>query len=169
MRAKHKFAVSLRRGILRGVSVPSLHVKDYQRTTLSPRHRPVVATLAEAYFADGKPLPSERLLAFTDEVDRAISNASKTLRFGLRLMLDALRFAPFFMLGKLRLFEDLPLDERVRVLVRMERSRLLAWTIIFVAWKTLMAMIFFEDEEMLRDMGYPGPERTRYKLAMARE
>jgi len=45
----------------------------------------------------------------------------------------------------------------------------MTFTIIFVAWKTLMAIIFFEDEEALRDMGYPGPERTRYKLAMAKE
>jgi hypothetical protein len=123
-----------------------------------------VATLAEAYFAEGQPLPAERLAAFTEEVDRAISNASKTLRFGLRLMLDALRFAPLFMIGKPALFEDLPLDQRVRVLVRMERSRVAAWTIIFVAWKTLMALIYFEDEATLRDMGYPGPERTRYRL-----
>jgi hypothetical protein len=127
-----------------------------------------VATLAEAYFAEGEPLPAARLTAFTGEVDRAISNASKTLRFGLRLMLDALRFAPLFMIGKPRMFEDLPLEQRVQVLVRMEHSRVAAWTIIFVAWKTLMAMIYFEDEAMLRDMGYPGPERTRYKLGMAK-
>ncbi len=151
------------------MTAPRLSVKDYQRTTLSPRHRPVVATLAEAYFAEGEPLDPARLSAFTEEVDDAISNASKTLRFGLKVMLDALRFAPIFMLGKPKLFEDLPLGERVRVLVRMERSRVMAWTIIFVAWKTLMAMIFFEDEELLRDMGYPGAERHRYLLGKARE
>jgi hypothetical protein len=127
-----------------------------------------VATLAEAYFAEGEPLPAARLGAFTEEVDRAISNASKTLRFGLRLMLDALRFAPLFMIGKPSLFENLPLPQRVEVLARMERSRVAAWTIIFIAWKTLMAMIYFEDEAMLRDMGYPGPERTRYKLGVAK-
>jgi len=148
---------------------PALHVKDYQRTTLRPRHRPVVATLAEAYFAEGVPMSPGRLSAFTDEVDRAISNASKTLRFGLRLMLDALRFAPIFLIGRATLFEDLPLDERVRVLVRMERSSVMIWTMIFVAWKTLMAIIFFEDDGLLRDMGYPGPERTRYKLGLAKE
>jgi hypothetical protein len=143
-------------------------VKDFQRTTLRPRHRPIIAKLAEAYFTDGDPLSPGRLSAFTDEVDAAISNASKTLRFGLRLMLDAVRFAPIFMIGRFRWFEDLPLDERVRVLVRMEHSSVMTFTIIFVAWKTLMAMIFFEDDEALRDMGYPGPERARYKLALAK-
>jgi hypothetical protein len=104
---------------------------------------------------------------FTLEVDQAISNASKTLRFGLRLMLDALRLAaPFFMIGKLRVFEELELRDRVGVLVRMEHSRFAPWTIIFVAWKTLMTLIFFEREDILRDLGYPGPERTRYKLAV---
>jgi hypothetical protein len=146
------------------VSAPALHVKDFQRTTLRPRHRVLVAKLAEAYFSEGARLDPEALAAFTVEVDHAISFASKTLRFGLRLMLDALRFAPLFMLGKLTLFEDLELPDRVKVLLRMERSSFAPWTIVFIAWKTLMTLLFFEDPAVLRDIGYPGPERHRYLL-----
>ena len=146
-----------------------LHVRDFQRTTLRPRDRPLVAKLAEAYFSEGPPIDPRVLEAHTEEVDRAISNASKTLRFGLKLMLDALHFAPLFMLGKLRLFEDLSLEDRVRVLVRMEHSWFAPWTIVFVAWRTLMTLVYFEDEAILSDIGYPGPERTRYRLAQAPE
>jgi hypothetical protein len=123
-----------------------------------------VASLAEAYFAEEAPFDPAFLNAFTDEVDRGISNASKTLRFGLRLMLDAIRFAPLFMMGKLRSFEHLSLRDRATVLARMEHSRFAPWTIIYVAWKTLMTLLFFESEEVLSDLGYPGPRRTRYTL-----
>jgi hypothetical protein len=153
----------------RRVATPRLGTKDFQRTTLRPRHRPVVAALAEAYFSEGEPMSEERLAAFTAEVDAAISNASKTLRFGLRLMLDALRFVPLFTIGRARLFEDLPLGDRARVLAGMERSSFIVFSTIFVAWKTLMAILFFEDDALLRDLGYPGPARTRYRLGVAKE
>jgi hypothetical protein len=123
--------------------------------------------MAEAFFSEGGPLDPRLLEAHTEEVDRAISNASKTLRFGLRLMLDALRFAPLFMMGRLHVFEDLSIEDRARVLARMEHSRFAPWTIVFVAWKTLMTLVYFEDDAILRDIGYPGPERTRYRLAQA--
>jgi hypothetical protein len=149
------------------VTSPVLHVKDYARTTLRPRHRAVVAAMAEAYFSEGSPLDPRLLTEFTEEVDRAISTASKTLRFGLKLMLDAVRFAPLFMIGSLRPFGELALGERTKVLVRMERSRFAPWTIIFIAWKTLMTMIYFERLEVLSDIGYPGPERSRYRQGSA--
>ena len=86
---------------------PIVHVRDFQRATLKPRHRAVVAALGEAYFSEGDPFSSERREAMADDVDGAVSNASKTLRFGLTLMLDALRFAPVFLLRKLTAFEDM--------------------------------------------------------------
>ena len=71
-----------------------LVTKDFRRTTLRPRHRPIVRALAEALFSpDGEATP-ERLDAFVDEVDDFISPASKTLRFGLVMMLGILRWSP---------------------------------------------------------------------------
>jgi hypothetical protein len=145
----------------------ALHVRDYQRTTLKPRHRDVVYKLAEALFAEGEPMSPAVLLNHTEEVDRAISTASKTMRFGLKLMLDVLRFLPLLLVHKWQLFEDLSLLDRTRVLHKMEHSTFAPFAIIFVAYKTLMTLVFFEQEEVLRDLGYPGPERTRYRLAQA--
>jgi hypothetical protein len=141
---------------------PQLRVKDYARKTLRPRHKAVVARLAEGYFAYRGPMDPALLVSFTEEVDRAISNASKTLRFGLLVMLDALRWLPLFLLGKPAAFEDLGLEDRQRMLERMERSNFVALTLIFVAYKTLMTMMFFEQPNELIAIGYPGPERHRY-------
>ena len=138
-----------------------LVTKDFRRTTLRPRHRPVVRALAEALFSpDGEATP-ERLDAFVDEVDAFISPASKTLRFGLVMMLGVLRWSPL-LFGRFRLFEDLTVEERVQHLERLDQSRVKQLPLIVVAYKTVMTMLFYEDERELLGLGYPGPERKRY-------
>jgi hypothetical protein len=149
------------------MSAPHLHQRDFVRKTLKPRHVSLLPKLAEAYLATDGPMDPVKLEAFTEEVDRAISTASKTLRFGLVLMLDVITWAPLFIIGKPAVFEDLSLDDRVRFLVRLERSRLVQLTLIFVAWKTLLMLVYFEEPEELRALGYPGPERTRYRSLLA--
>ncbi len=144
---------------------PILHVHDYARTTLKPRHLPVVAALSEALFTADEPIERARLDAFANEVNRAMSTASKTLRFGLRLMLDVLRLLPLVVIGRLSFFEDLPLADRVRMLERIERSRVSALVLVLVAYKTLLTMLYYEDPRELVAIGYPGPERERYKRA----
>jgi hypothetical protein len=138
-----------------------LVTKDFQRTTLRPRHRPIVRALAEALFSpDGEATP-ERLDAFVDEVDHFISPASKTLRFGLVVMLNVLRWSPL-LFGKFRPFDDMSVDERVAHLERLDRSKVKQLPLIVVAYKTVMTMLFYEDEKELAALGYPGPERKRY-------
>lgn len=139
-----------------------LHLKDFVRTTLKPRHRGLMPKLAEAFFAHEGPMDPERLATFSAEVDRAISTASKTLRFGLVAMLDVIRWSPLFVIGRLSTFEGLSLDDRARLLTRLERSRFVPLALVFVAWKTLLTMLFFEDEEGHKALRYPGPERTRH-------
>ena len=140
--------------------------RDYARTTLKPRHRAVVRAFAEALFFHRPPAPPERFDAFVDEVDRFISPASKTLRFGLLLMLDAIRVLPIFFVRRLRTFEALDLETRVRMLERLDRSRFAIFSLLFVAYKTVLSMLFFEHPDELRAIGYPGPERERYKRAL---
>jgi hypothetical protein len=138
-----------------------LVTKDFRRTTLKPRHRPLVRALAEALFSPNGEATPERLDAFVDEVDAFLSPASKTLRFGLLMMLQVLRWSPLFF-GRFRLFDDLPVDERVRHLERLDHSKVKQLPLIVVAYKTVLTMLFYEDEEELRGLGYPGPERKRY-------
>jgi hypothetical protein len=138
-----------------------LVTKDFKRSTLRPRHRPLVRALAEAMFSpDGEATP-ERLDSFVDEVDAFISPASKTLRFGLVMMLGILRWSPL-LFGRLRLFDDLTVEERVHHLERLDKSSVRQLPLIVVAYKTVMTMLFYEDDKELAGLGYPGPERRRY-------
>ena len=138
-----------------------LVTKDFRRTTLRPRHRPIVRALAEAMFAPGGEATPERLDAFVDEVDAFISPASKTLRFGLVMMLGVLRWSPL-LFGKLQLFDAMTVEERIHHLERLDQSKVKQLPLIVVAYKTVMTMLFYEDEQELRGLGYPGFERKRH-------
>jgi hypothetical protein len=142
-----------------------LVTKDFRRTTLRPRHRRIVRALAEAFFSPDGEATHERLDAFVDEVDHFISPASKTLRFGLLMMLLVLRWSPL-LFGSLRLFDAMTVEQRVRHLERLDRSKLKQLPLIVVAYKTVMTMLYYEDEQELRRLGYPGHARLRH-LKMA--
>ena len=147
-------------------SPTALRSRDFRRTTLGARHRSVMRALTEAFFTDDQPLAPERMDAYVDDVDDHMSRASKTLRFGLLLMIEALRLLPPLIVRRFRVFDDLDLEDRVTMLQRMDRSRCPIFPLIIVAFKTLMTMGWFEDEAMLRSMGYPGEARERYKRSL---
>jgi hypothetical protein len=130
-----------------------------------------VRALAEAFFSEDGEAGPDRLDAFVGEVDRYISPASKTLRFGMLLILDVLRWLPLFIIARPSAFEQLPVADRVRMLQKMERSRLALLPMFVVAYKTVLTLLFYEDEDELRGVGYPGAERHRYKrmLRVTRE
>ncbi|MBX3185416.1 MAG: hypothetical protein KF819_00310 [Labilithrix sp.] len=141
--------------------MPKLVTKDYTRTTLRPRHRSIVRALGEALFSPSGEATTEKLEAFVDDVDAFISPASKTARFGLVLMLGVLQWSPL-LYGRFRPFEALDVDERIAHLERLDRSKVRQLPLIVVAYKTVMTMIFYEDDAELAGLGYPGPERKRY-------
>ena len=145
---------------------PTTRTRDFARTTFKPRHRAVVRAIAEAIFANEGPVPPEKLEEFVDEMDRFVSPASKTLRFGLVRLLEILTYVPLFMIGRPALFENLSIDDRLRVFKKCENSKFPLFLLIFIAYKTIMAMVWFEDENELRSIGYPGPERERHKRAL---
>jgi hypothetical protein len=145
------------------MNAPVLGTKDFARTTLRPRHRPVVRALAEAMYSPGGEVPDDRLDAFVDDVDGFISPASKTLRFALKLMLDVLRVLPILIVGRFKTFEELDRETRVRMLDKMDRHRFAPFTLIFVAYKTLMTIVFYEHPDELKRLGYRGEERRRWK------
>jgi hypothetical protein len=137
--------------------------RDFARTTLGPRHRRIARSLLEVFVAPDDDVPDERLDAVVCDLDRYVSPASKTLRFGLLVMLELIHFAPLFLLGRLTTFEELDFDARTRVIKRMERSRVTPITLVVVAYKTVMTMLYYEDDAELRKMGYSS-ERARYKM-----
>jgi hypothetical protein len=140
-----------------------LGTKDFARTTLRPRHRPVVRALAEAMYSPTGEVPDARLDAFVDEVDGFISPASKTLRFALKLMLDVMRLIPIFVVGTLATFDGLDRPTRIKMLEKMDGHRINLFSMILAAYKTLMTIVFYEHPDELRRIGYPGEERRRYK------
>lgn len=135
--------------------------RDFRRTTLSASSAPMVRALAEAMFSQDGEVTRERLDAFVDEVDAFISPASKTLRAGLLVMLGLLRWSPL-LFGRLRPFDALDVDARVAHLERLDRSRVPKLPLLFVAYKTILTMLFYEDPRELARIGYPGAARRRY-------
>ena len=141
--------------------MPVLATKDYKRTTLKERHRPVIRALAEAFFSPDGEVPEEKLDTFIDDVDGYISPASKTLRFGLVMLLAAIQWSPL-LYGRLRVFSEMKLEDRIHHLERLEASRFAQVSLMVVAYKTLLTMLYYEDDDELTALGYPGNERKRY-------
>ena len=135
--------------------------------TLSPRHRTTVRAIAGALFEhEGGPTPAQ-LDAVVATYEAHVGAVSMQLRPVLLVALDFVRWLPVLLFVAARPFEDLDVDERVRLLERMERSRFTPLVLAFVAYKTLLTMIFFEMPEELRAMNYPGLERKRWLRAAA--
>jgi hypothetical protein len=142
--------------------------RDFARTTLRPRHRPLVRALAEAMFAHEEGPSPARLDELVAEVDAFVSFASRTLRFGLVVMLELVRVAPVLLFYRCATFTRLTRDERARVLERMERSRLVGLTLVFAAFKAILCLLFFEQPEELAATGYSPVRRRHARLgAMA--
>ncbi|MGH7284668.1 MAG: hypothetical protein ACRELY_24350 [Polyangiaceae bacterium] len=148
------------------MNAPVLRTRDFSRTTLKPRHRVVVRAMAEALFTNEEPLTAKRLDDFVIEIDKMISPASKTLRWGLMRLLELLSLIPVFVIGKLAFFENMSLADRLEMLQKLERSQFPPFLLSFVAYKTLMSIVYFEEEEELTKLGYPGPARERYKRSL---
>lgn len=142
-----------------------LATKDFSRTTLRPRHRPVARAIAEALMSPDGEASAARLDAFVDDLDAFISPASKTLRFGFLAMLTIMRWSPL-LYGRFRTFEELTVDERIAHMHKLEASKVAQLPLIVVAYKTVMSMLYYEDEAELRALGYPGPERHRWKKGL---
>lgn len=119
--------------------------------------------IAEAMFSQDGEVESERLDAHLDEVDAYVSAASRPIRSGLRIALFVVSIAPMLLLFRMRRIDKLSVDERVSVLSRLERSRITNLSLMFIGWRTVMTLVFYENAEELRRIGYSGDERKVYK------
>lgn len=138
-----------------------------ERTTLTRRDRIVLGAIAEAMFSQDGEVDGSRLDAHVDAVDAFISHASKPIRFGLRLALLVVRIAPVLLFFRMRMLESLSVDERVSVLMRLERSRFAELSLAFVGWRAVMTMVFYEHPAELASLGYASDERKVYKRRLA--
>ena len=85
-----------------------------------------------------------QLDALVADCDDFVSRASKTLRFGLLVILEVVRWLPFVVVHRLATFENLSPADRVTMLERMERADP-PLPLLLVAYKTILAMLFFEN------------------------
>jgi hypothetical protein len=118
--------------------------------------------LAEAMFSEDGDVAPAKLDAFVDDLDAYISPASRGLRFGLRAMLFFFHWSPIVLFLAGSFFENLDVHERVKVLEKIDRSKVVLASLSLVAYRTLLTMIFYEYREELLLLGYPGEERTTY-------
>jgi len=138
-----------------------------ERKTLTARDRIVLRAIAEAMFSQDGEVECERLDAHIDDVDSFISSASKPLRVGLRIALFVVRIAPLLLFFRMRVIEQLTIDERVLVLSRLERSRLANLSLAFIGWRTVMTLVFYEHPVELQSLGYASDERKVHKRRLA--
>jgi hypothetical protein len=136
--------------------------RDFRRTTFGASDRVVLVALAEAMFSEDGDVAREKLESFVWKVDALVSTASRESRAGLRFMLWFIRWSPILLFFSLSTFEGLTVDRRVAVLDRMDRSRVGLIALMLVAYRTLLTMVFYEDPEELKLLGYPGDERKTY-------
>ena len=135
---------------------------------LAARQRAVLRALGDALFGYPGGPGAAQLDALVDGFEAHLRPVSRTLRFGLLAMLDLIRWLPLLLVVSARPFDDLPREARVRLLERMERSRVAALLVPLVAYKAFLAFIFFEDPDELRAMGYPGDGVRKRWLKLAR-
>jgi hypothetical protein len=127
----------------------------------------VLRAVAEAMFSQDGEVETARLDAHVDEVDAFISAASAPLRAGLRIALFVVSIAPLLLLFRMRRIDKLSIDDRVVVLSRLERSRLTNLSLMFIGWRTVMTLVFYENAVELERLGYAGDERHVYKRRLA--
>lgn len=114
-------------------------------------------------FSQDGEVSTARLDAHVEDVDRYVSAASSPIRLGLRFALVVLQVMPLLLLLRAARLSSLPVDDRVALLARLERSTFAPLSLAFIGWRTVMTLVFYEDAGELARIGYLGGERHRYK------
>jgi hypothetical protein len=126
----------------------------------------VVRALAEALFAHPAGPTPQQLDVLIEDLDRFISPASKLRRIALLLMLALIHFAPLLLLKRIATFEALPLDQRVGLLERMAVSRVTAFALTLAAYKAILSLLFFEQDDELDALGYRSARRRHAPVVL---
>lgn len=137
---------------------------DWNRPGLSARSRRVMLAAAEAMYSDedgdGRPSAADSAVCerAVDGLDRLVGSASGVIRHGFAVFTLAMQVLPLFVLGRFALMTSLTLDERIRYLEALERSRLGFIAMLFVAIKVPMTICAFEEGDELRSTGFDRPD-----------
>ncbi len=134
----------------------------------SEHQRAVVRALGEALFHhEAGPTPAQ-LDTLVAGVEAHLGPVSRPQRTVLLLALLLVRWLPVLLWVAPDTFDAVSVPKRLRILERMDRSKVLILLMPLVAFKTLFAMLFFEQPAELRAMGYPGDDRKRWRVLAAK-
>ena len=141
-------------------AAPEPTTRDFERTTFGPFARRAIRGAAEAFFTD----PNEpadrgaeaRMTWLIADADDMVSHGSTQLQMGLRIAIVVLELLPLIVMGRFVLASSLTLEERVRFLRRVETGPITFLSLLVIAWKTLLTVLYFEHPEAAPHMGYDG-------------
>jgi choline dehydrogenase-like flavoprotein len=108
--------------------------------------------IAEALFSrDSQPPETERLAWIEREIEDFLARSARA-RLALSLLVWIVSFVAPLLVGRVRRLGSLPLDVRVRALVRLERR----FAEPLLAVKAILCLIYYEHPDAAREVGYDG-------------
>jgi hypothetical protein len=133
--------------------------RDFRRTVFGPRSRPLVFAIAVALMTDPAHPEASSAARFewvVDEADDYIGHASKQLATGLMLALWALEWLPIVIVGRFARASSLSPADRVAYFARLEAHPIALFSLLVVAWKTILTILWFEHPDNAPVLGDDG-------------
>ena len=147
---------------------------DWRRSGLSPRTRRVAHVIVETLLSDedddgnlvpGSPAACARAV---DCLDHSVGRGSSDLHRGFFFLGLAIEWLPLFVIGVASRMTRLSLEERIRYLEALERSRFGLFPMLVVAFKVPLCIPAFEDGDELAETGFDRADTAaRRRLALA--
>jgi hypothetical protein len=124
---------------------------------LSFGQRRVLRAVAETVFWDGtRPVPPGRLDTLMADFDDYVRTVAGATRAVLGLSMLVLQLSPLLVLRRPRRLTSLPVERRLVCLQRLDRSRFAVLSLLLGVAKIMLAMLYFEQPEVLAETGYDG-------------
>jgi hypothetical protein len=138
------------RGLFLGYPVARLLEKPF----LSRKEQAIVASLADAFFPPGGPIPlsgtDAGLVEYMDDYCKQLPVGQGRL---VRLLFVFLEHAPWLFGPRRQRFSSLSLDDRIAVLERMRTSPIYFRRIAFLSMRTMLSMGYLAHPEVARRIG----------------
>jgi hypothetical protein len=161
-------ALGLGAAALRGVFLGYPAARLAGRPFLSRKEQAIVASLADAFFPPGGPIPiagtEAGLVEYMDGYCKQLPAGQGRL---VRLLLVFLEHAPWVFGPRRERFSSLPLTDRLRVLEHMRTSPIYFRRVAFLSIRTMLTMGYFANDQVARHVG-SAPDPDPYGLRARR-
>lgn len=135
------------------------HPLDHNRSGLSDFAKGVCRSVTEALLADeqdGRLIPGEAAVVerAVQKLDLWLGSGSLQLQNGFLALCGAMQGAPLLTLRKPTRFTQLSLEDRLRVLERLEEHENGLYTMLLTAFKVPLVTAAFEEGPLLIETGF---------------